>query len=317
MNWEYVLIDANWDKNIGYDKMVDIVQKAGKRNIGIILWYNSNGWWNDAPMTPKNRMHKEEVRRQEFALLKKMGVKGVKIDFFGGDKQATMKLYLDILKDAADFGMMVNFHGSTIPRGWQRTYPNLVSMEAVKGMEYTTFDQRNADLQPQHCCVLPFVRNVIGSMDFTPAVLDPNIRNSMLCTTPAFEIALPIIFESGIQHFGLVPDEIRLIPDFAKEYLQQVPTVWDETKLLDGYPGKYVVMARRNGNNWFIGGINGQNSKENLNINLSFLDKNNWNGMLITDGEYRNFVKKAVVLPNLLNVEMKPYGGFVIWLRKK
>jgi alpha-glucosidase len=316
MHWEYVLIDCNWDKNIGYEKMADIVRQASKKNIGIILWYNSNGQWNTAQMTPKNRMDEKAVRRQEFALLQKMGVKGVKIDFFGGDKQATMKLYLDILKDAADFGLMVDCHGSTIPRGWQRTYPNLVSMEAVKGMEYTTFDQRNADLQPLHCCILPFTRNVIGSMDFTPVVFNPAIRNSQLRTTPAFELALSVIFESGIQHFGLVPDEMKLMPDFVKEFLQKVPVAWDQTRFLDGFPGKNVVLARRNTDTWYIAGINGQNNEEKLNVDLSFLHKGKWNGILITDGPDRSFIKKSLGPVNSCVVELKPYGGFVIWLSK-
>jgi len=328
MHWEYVLIDCDWDKNTGYEKMADIVRRASEKNVGIILWYNSNGQWNTAPMTPKNRMDERTVRRQEFALLQKMGVKGVKIDFFGGDKQATMKLYLDILKDAADFGIMVNCHGATIPRGWQRTYPNLVSMEAVKGMEYTTFDQHNADLQPQHCCILPFTRNAIGSMDFTPVVFNPVIRNSQLRTLPAFELALSVIFESGIQHFGLVPDEMQLMsakgetspkggPDFVKEFLQKVPVVWDQTRLIDGYPGKYVVMARRNGNTWYIAGINGRNNEEKLNVDLSFLSKDKWSGSLITDGPDRSFVKKSFEPVNSCAVELKPYGGFVIWLNRQ
>ncbi len=319
MHWEYVLIDANWDKSIGYEKMADIVRKASQKNVGIILWYNSNGQWNNAPMTPKNRMDERTVRRQEFARLRKMGVKGVKIDFFGGDKQATMKLYLDILRDAADFAILVNCHGSTIPRGWQRTYPNLVSMEAVKGMEYITFDQRNADLAPQHCCILPFTRNVIGSMDFTPVVFNPAIRNSKLRTLPAFELALSVIFESGIQHFGLVPDEMQLMSDFVKEFLQKVPAAWDQTRFLEGYPGKYVVLARRNGNMWYIAGINGQGSRQKLNIDSSFIGDGEWNGILITDGADRSFIKKSLESIDSFDnlIELKPYGGFVIWLSRK
>jgi hypothetical protein len=254
-------------------------------------------------------MHEQGVRREEFAKLRDMGVKGVKIDFFGGDKQATMKLYIDILKDAADFGIMVNCHGATIPRGWQRTYPNLVSMEAVRGMEYCTFEQANTDKEPWHCCMLPFTRNAIGSMDYTPTVLDPKIRGVNLVTTPAFEIALPIVFESGVQHFGLVPDEMKLLTPEVKTYLQEVPTVWDETKLLDGYPAKYVIMARRSGNTWYIGGINGQNEKKALTIDLSFTGKSK--GYLITDGPDRTFTAISVDTGKL-DVEMLPNGGFVV-----
>jgi alpha-glucosidase len=294
--------------------MADFVKQANAKNIGVILWYNSNGPWNDAPMTPKNKMHEEKVRREEFAKLQKMGVKGVKIDFFGGDKQATMKLYLDIFKDAADFGIMVNCHGATIPRGWQRTYPNLVSMEAVMGMEYNTFDQRNTDQEPQHCCMLPFTRNVIGSMDYTPTVLDPKIRGVRLVTTPAFEIALPVIFESGIQHLGLVPDEIKLISDEVKTYLQNVPTVWDETKLIDGYPAKYVIIARRSGDTWYIAGINGQNEAKEFTVDLSVLGQIGKNRTLITDGPDRTFSTRTITSQKV-NVKVQPNGGFVIIAR--
>jgi hypothetical protein len=312
MKWEYLLIDASWDRFIGYEKMAEFVKQARAKKVDVILWYNSNGWWNAAPMTPKNRMHKEAVRREEFAKLRQMGVKGVKIDFYGGDKQATMKLYIDTFKDAADFGILVNCHGTTIPRGWQRTYPNLVSMESVRGMEYCTFEQANADKEPQHCCILPFTRNAIGSMDYTPTVLDPKIRGVHLVTTPVFEIALPVVFESGVQHLGLVPNEMKLLTEEVKTYLQDVPTVWDETKLLDGYPAKYVVMARRSGKTWYIAGINGRNEKKNITINLSFAGAAK--GTLITDGPDRTFVAKSIDTGKV-EVEMSPHGGFVIIVR--
>lgn len=313
MKWQYVLVDAGWDRFIGYEKMAGFVKQAAAKNIGVILWYNSNGPWNDAPLTPKDKMDKPEVRRQEFARLQKMGVKGVKVDFFGGDKQATMKLYLDLFKDAADYGIMVNCHGATIPRGWQRTWPNLVTMEAVKGMEYCTFDQRNADLQPQHCSVLPFTRNVIGSMDFTPIVLNPRIRGVKLITTPAFELALSVVFESGIQHFGLVPDEYELMPDFVVKYLQNVPTAWDETRLVDGYPAQYVVIARKTGDTWYIGGINGTGKPKDVTLDLSFLPKDT-TATLITDGENRTFLRTLLNKDALrkLTVNLPTNGGFVI-----
>ena len=313
MKWEYILIDANWDKFIGYEKMADFVKKAKSKNVGVILWYNSNGPWNDAPMSPKNKMHEKTIRRQEFAKLQEMGVKGVKVDFFGGDKQATMKLYLDIFKDAADYGILVNCHGATIPRGWQRTYPNLVTIESVKGMEYCTFKQRNADRQPQHCCILPFTRNVIGSMDFTPMVFNPRIRGVTLCTTPAFELALSVVFESGVQHFGLVPDEYGLMPDFVVNYLQNVPTAWDETRLIDGYPGNFVVIARKSHDRWYIAGTNGTDQKKELSLDLSFLPTET-KATLITDGPERSFSrtmleKDAARKPG---INLPPHGGFVI-----
>jgi len=313
MKWQYILIDATWDTLIGYEKIAEFIKKAAGKNVGVILWYNSNGPWNDAPMGPKNKMHEKTIRREEFAKLKEMGVKGVKVDFFGGDKQATMKLYLDIFKDAADYGILVNCHGATIPRGWQRTYPNLVTMEAVKGMEYCTFEQRNANLQPQHCCILPFTRNVIGSMDFTPIVFNPRIRGVTLRTTLAFELALSVIFESGVQHFGLVPDEYELMPDFVVDYLQNVPTAWDQTRLVDGYPGKFVVIARKTGDKWYIAGINGENEKKELSLDLSFLPAET-KATLITDGPDRTFSRKTLEKEAVLKpvIELLPNGGFVI-----
>jgi len=316
MNWEYILIDANWDKFIGYRKMADFVKRAEEKNVGVILWYNSNGPWNDAPMGPKNKMHERTVRRNEFARLKEMGVKGVKIDFFGGDKQATMKLYLDILKDAADYQILVNCHGATIPRGWQRTFPNLMTMEAVRGMEYCTFSQDNADRQAAHCCVLPFTRNVIGSMDFTPVVFDPNIRQVKLRTTLGFELALSVVFESGVQHFGLVPDEYKLMPDFVVEFLQKVPTAWDDTRFIDGYPGKYAVIARKSGDVWYIAGINGTKKDMDLSLDLSFISPDA-RATLITDGPARTFIQKGIERDSngKMGVKIPPQGGFVIVAR--
>jgi hypothetical protein len=311
MKWDYTLIDCTWDQNIGYEKMAAFVKKANEKGVDVILWYNSNGPWNTAPMTPKNRMHTTEVRREEFAKLKAMGVKGVKVDFFGGDKQATMKLYLDLFKDAADFGITVNCHGATIPRGWQRTWPNLVSMESVKGMEYCSFDQENTNRQPQHCTVLPFARNVIGSMDFTPTVFKPRLRGKTLRTTPAFELALSVLFESGIQHFGLAPDEYDGMPAYVVEFLQNVPAAWDDTRFIDGYPGEFAVLARRSGDKWYIAGINGTDQPRTIKLDLTKLAKSGIKGRLITDAENRTFRSEQVDVYDL-EVPMIKNGGFVL-----
>jgi len=313
MKWDYTLIDANWDQNIGYDKMAAFVKKANEKGVDVILWYNSNGQWNGAPMGPKNRMHTTEVRREEFARLKEMGVKGVKVDFFGGDKQATMKLYLDLFKDAADFGIMVNCHGATIPRGWQRTWPNLVSMESVRGMEYCSFDQNNTNRQPQHCTVLPFARNAIGSMDFTPTVFKPQLRGKTLRTTPAFELALSVVFESAIQHFGLAPDEYDGMPAYVVDFLQKVPAAWDDTRFVDGYPGEFAVIARRSGNRWYIAGINGTDQPKTIKLDLAKLVKGSANGQLITDGENRNF-KSSPITGSNPEITLAKNGGFVMVL---
>ncbi len=316
MGWEYILVDCDWDRNIGYEKIAEFVRKARQHNVDVILWYNSNGQWNTAPMTPKDRMYPRQVRRQELARLQRMGVRGVKVDFFGGDKQATMQFYLDLFEDAADYGILVNVHGATVQRGWQRTYPNLMTAEAVKGMEYVTFDQRNADQQAHHCTILPFTRNVIGSMDFTPMVFDPRIRGVRVRTTPAFELALSVVFESGIQHFGLVPDERALMPDFVVEFLRQVPAAWDETRFVDGYPGRSAILARRRGDTWYVAGINGQNDPQTFSVDLSVLGRGHWTGDQITDGPNRTFVQTLIraATDKPHRVEVPARGGFIIRL---
>ncbi|WP_410503419.1 glycoside hydrolase family 97 catalytic domain-containing protein [Hymenobacter sp. AT01-02] len=211
MGWGYCLVDALWDKQIGYDKTQELAQYARSKNVGLLVWYNSNGHWNEAPQTPTNVLFEAESRRKEFARIKQMGVAGVKIDFFGGDGQSFMNYYQDLLTDAAQAGLLVNFHGTTIPRGWNRTYPNLMTMEAVRGFEFLTFDQANTDQEPTHCAVLPFTRNAVGPMDFTPMAFS-EIRGKERRTSNAFELALSVLFQSGIQHYAEVPEGMAAQP---------------------------------------------------------------------------------------------------------
>ncbi len=244
MGWRYCLVDGLWDQQIGYEKLAELVDYARGKNVKILVWYNSAGDWNTTPQTPRNRMLTHESRIAEFDKLKEIGVAGLKVDFFGGDGQSTIAYYHDILTDAAPYGFAMNFHGATLPRGWQRTYPHLMTMEAIKGLEFVTFEQANADEEPTHAAMLPFTRNVFDPMDFTPVVLD-RIRNIERRTTSAFELALSVLFTSGIQHYAEIPEGMAKAPDYVREFLQQVPSVWDDTKFLEGYPGKYVVLARR------------------------------------------------------------------------
>jgi hypothetical protein len=270
LKFEYVLIDADWDRQIGREKIAELAQYAHSKGVGLLLWYNSNGTWNDAPYTPQDRMHTPEARAEEMAWLESTGVKGIKVDFFGGDNQDVMALYDAILRDAAQHKLMVNFHGATIPRGWDRMYPNLATCEAVRGMEFCTFDQANADRQAAHCTILPFARNVIGPMDFTPVMigeaLSPFPNAPKRRTTLAFELALPIVFHSPIQHFGLVPEDLERLPPFVIDYLRAVPTAWDETQFVAGEPGQFVVMARKKGARRYIGAING--TSESLGVSI-------------------------------------------------
>jgi len=313
MNWEYCLIDATWDTRIGYDKIKELDEYAKKKNVGLTLWYNSAGDWNTAFQTPKHRMLTHQSRAEEFKRIKAMGIKGIKVDFFGGDGQSVMKYYQDMLEDAAEYELMVNCHGATLPRGWQRTYPNLVTVEAIKGFEYVTFGQLDADNEPNHSCMLPFTRNVFDPMDFTPVCFSevPNIKR---ITSNAFELALSVLFYSGIQHFAETPTGMAKVPDYVKNFLREIPNSWDDTKFIDGFPGKFVVIARKFEGTWYVAGINGENMDKNLNIKLNFL-KTTKSATLITDGkDNRSFnTEKIIYTPNdPLEINIKGNGGFVL-----
>jgi hypothetical protein len=255
MHWEYCLIDVDWDTRIGYDSVQLLVSAARQKNVGVWLWYNSAGSWNTTPYHPRNQLLTHDAREQEFSRLQKMGVAGVKIDFFGGDGQSMIQYYQEILQDAAAHHLMVNFHGATLPRGWQRTYPNLVTAEAIKGFEYITFAQENANEEPAHCATLPFTRNAFDPMDFTPMCLY-KIPGIQRVTTAAFELALPVIFLSGVQHLAETPEGMAHMPPFIKTFLSTLPAAWDDVRFIDGYPGRYVVLARKAGRKWYIAGIN-------------------------------------------------------------
>jgi len=315
MKWQYCLIDADWDRKIGYEKVKELADYAASKNVGMLLWYNSAGDWNTVKYTPKNKLLTHDSRNEEFTRLKAMGIKGIKIDFFGGDGQSVIQYYIDILNDAAQQGLMVNFHGATLPRGWQRTYPNLVTTEAIKGFEMITFNQSDADVESNHCAMLPFTRNAFDPMDFTPMNLykiqTPVIRK----TSSAFELALSVIFLSGIQHFAESPEGMSHVPDYVKSFLQELPVRWDDVKFIDGYPGKLVVIARRSGNKWYIAGINGENSTKKVKVNLDTFNKKN--ATFISDGvEPLTFSQEAKQLIGNVprEIEMKPNGGFVIVL---
>ena len=308
MNWPYCLIDADWDTKIGYEKAKELADYAATKNVKLILWYNSSGSWNTTPYHPKGKMLTHEDRVKEFSKLNEIGVAGIKVDFFGGDGQSMIAYYHAILKDAAKHKIMVNFHGATLPRGWQRTYPNLLTTEAIMGEEFITFTQENANAQPSHCAMLPFTRNVFDPMDFTPMVLDsiPNITRK---TTPAFELALPVLFLSGIQHMAEIPEGMAKQPQFVIDYLKDIPTNWDESKFIEGYPGKHSIIARKKGNTWFVVGINGENKPKEFTIDLSFIT--NEEGFIINE-DNNGFLKKSVKPNSALVINMKAYGGFVM-----
>lgn len=314
MNWQYCLIDAVWDKTIGYDSIQLLADYAKQKKVGILLWYNSAGSWNTVKMTPKDKLLTHESRVQEFSRLQQMGIKGIKVDFFAGDGQSMINYYQDILEDAATYHLLVNFHGATLPRGLQRTYPNLMTTEAVQGYEMITFNQNDANLYPQHAIMVAMVRNAFDPMDFTPMCLFkiPRIKKT---TTSAFELATSIVFLSGIQHFAETPEGMVHVPLYVKEYLKQIPNYWEDVQLIEAIPGKLYVIARRAGKKWYIAGLNGEDIEKKLSLNLSFL-KGKKASVIATENGAKNevsFSSKSIVIPTngIFEITIKGNDGFV------
>ena len=308
MGWDYTLVDADWDRKIGYDKLAELARYAESKNIGLLAWYNSSGSWNKTPYTPKDKLLTHEQRVAEFKRLAGMGVKGVKIDFFGGDGKSMIQYYVDILNDAAAAGLLVNFLGATLPRGWQRTYPNLMTMEAVRGLEFTTFEQADEDAVPAHAATLPFTRNLFDPMDFTPMVFGdiPKIRR---VTRNGFELAESVLFLSGIQHFAETPEGMAGAPSYVKTFLRDLPRSWDEVKFVAGYPGRQAVIARKSGDAWYVAGINADSQDATLDLDLSFLAGRE--GTLITDGGAEREFAQAAIRGGRQQLTIKARGGFV------
>lgn len=278
MGYETVLVDALWDKQIGYDKIPELARYGKQKGVDLYLWYNSNGSWNDAPQGPRNRMNNSYVRRKEMAWMQKLGIRGIKVDFFGSDKQDMMRLYDEILSDANDFGLLVIFHGCTIPRGWERMYPNYAASEAVLASENLSFSQDMCNAEARNACIHPFMRNTIGSMDFGGSALNKhysadNKSGSKRMTSDVFALATAILFQSPVQHFALAPNNLDDAPAWAIDFMKAVPTTWDDIKFIDGYPGRYVIMARRHGDKWFVVGINAQKEPLKTTLTLPMFSK--------------------------------------------
>ena len=312
MRWDYTLVDADWDQKIGYEKMGQLAAYGASKGIGLLAWYNSSGAWNQTPFTPKSRLLTHEQRVAEFKRLRELGIKGIKVDFFGGDGQSMIAYYIGILDDAAAAGLLVNIHGATLPRGWARTYPNLMTAEAVRGLEFTTFGQDDEDAVPRHAAMLPFTRNLFDPMDFTPMVFGdiPKIRRA---TRNGFELAESVLFLSGIQHFAETPEGMATVPAYVKDFLRTLPRSWDAVKYVDGYPGRHAVIARRSGEAWYLAGFNAEDREITLDLDLGFLAGRA--GQMITDGAgERAFVQRPIG-GGRQRVTIAPHGGFVAVLK--
>lgn len=317
MGYRSVLIDAQWDKMIGYDRMGELARYGSERGVGIFLWYNSNGLWNDAPQSPQHKMSTSAARRKEMQWMKDNGILGIKVDFFGGDKQPMMQLYEDILTDANDFGLQVIFHGCTLPRGWERMYPNYVSSEAVRASENLRFGQGECNDEAKNASALPFIRNAVGSMDFGGSTLNKyysasNARGTHRVTSDVFALATAVLFQSSVQHFAMAPNNLTDAPGWAIEFMKDVPTTWDETRFIEGYPGKYVILARRSGNQWYVAGINATDKPIATTLNLNFTDGGNA-VVFADDSELKGGVSTVKMgKKSTLAVTIPTNGGLVV-----
>ncbi|PKQ45149.1 glycoside hydrolase family 97 protein [Confluentibacter flavum] len=316
MGWSYTLLDWEWDQMENGGNLEDALKYIHSIGVKPLMWYNS-GMFKWITSTPVDRMKTHENRIEEFAKLNKLGVYGIKVDFFLSEKQDMIKYYLDILDDAAKFKIMVYFHGCLVPRGWQRTYPHLMTYEAARGAEWYNNGPELTITAPEHNNVLPFARNIVGSMDYTPVTF----TNSQYAhiTSYGHELALSVVFESAMQHMADRPEGYQNLPDAPKTFLKHVPSTWDETKLLDGYPGKFTVMARRKGLDWYIGGINSDGRREKVqNLKFDFLSEGqSYKLTLIADGEYDTlFSTKYMVVDksSSIDVTMLRRGGFAAYI---
>ncbi|MDQ0640519.1 hypothetical protein QF042_004084 [Pedobacter sp. W3I1] len=309
MHWPYVLIDWEWDVMSNGGKLEDALSYAKSKGIKTLLWYNSGTDWLEP--TPVDRLLTKEKREKEFSWLKSIGVSGIKVDFFAGDQQDMMKYYIAILEDAAKYRLLVNFHGATVPRGWARTYPNLMTTEAVYGAEWYNNNSILTDKAAAHNTTLPFTRNIIGSMDYTPVTFSDSQHEHK--TSFAHELALAVVFESGLQHFADRPSAFYHLAEGPQHFLKGFPTTWDETKLIEGYPGEMVVMARRKGKLWYVAGLNGKDTPQTLHLSFKFLGNSAYTFDLFKDGADVKSIKsetKSVKRSDIQQIQCLPRGGF-------
>lgn len=316
MGFRSVLVDALWDVQIGYEKMAELARYGREKGVGLFLWYNSNGVWNDAPQSPKGKMDRSGARRKEMQWMKDNGILGIKVDFFGGDKQQTMQLYEDILTDANDFGLQVIFHGCTLPRGWERMYPNYVASEAVLASENLHFGQGACDAEARNAATHPFIRNAVGSMDFGGSALNKrynadNNSGTRRITSDVFALATAVLFQSSVQHFALAPNNLTDAPAWAIEFLKQVPTTWDETRFIDGYPGRFAILARRCGDKWYVVGVNAGETTVNTTLSLPMFTKGT-SLTVYSDDQQLTGKKETISYKKGVKVSIPTNGGFVV-----
>ena len=318
MGYDHALVDNWWDTRIGREGMERLAKYAQGKGVNIAVWYSSSGWWNDIVQGPTGLMSRPITRKKELKWLHDMGVKAIKVDFFGGDKQETMRLYEDILSDAADYGISVIFHGCTLPRGWERLYPNYVGSEAVLASENLIFSQDYCDAEAFNATLHPFIRNTVGCMEYGGTVLNrrmskENKGGNTRRTTDAFQIATSVLYQNPVQNFALTPESYAEAPADAIDFMKTVPTTWDETVYIDGTPGKYAVIARRHADKWYIAGVSNLDKRVELTLNLPMLSKGQTVDLYSEpDGNPLKQTKMTVKNPDKIKVKLSPNNGFII-----
>ena len=324
MGYEYCLVDNWWDQNIGRDRIEELSRYAQSKGVSLMLWYNSNGYENDAPQTPRDCMNTGYARDREMAWMQKIGVKGIKVDFFGGDKQETMKLYDDILYDANRYGLQVIFHGCTMPRGWERMYPNYVASEAVLASENVFFGEGAAIREPFDLTMHPFCRNAVGTMDWGGVIMNKYLSKDNKSrhprhTTDGFEIASAFTNQTAIQCIAMQPNNLDELPQEELDFLKTIPTTWDETRFIDGYPGRYVVLARRQGSQWYVAGLNANKEPLSLTLNLDMFAPGTTLSQFNDVADKKGNITGVKTLPlktdkkQQAKVTIQPNGGIVIF----
>ena len=318
MGYEYVLVDNWWDKYIGRERMEQLIKYARSKGVEVFLWYSSSGYWNDIEQGPVNKMDNSIARKQEMRWMQSMGVKGIKVDFFGGDKQETMRLYEEILSDADDHGLMVIFHGCTLPRGWERMYPNYAGSEAVLASENLIFSQHACDNEAFNATLHPFIRNAVGCMEFGGVFLNKRLNRgndggTTRRTTDIFQLATAVLFQNPIQNFALAPNNLADAPDVCIDFMKQMPTIWDETRFIDGYPGRYVVLARRHGDVWYVAAVNATAEPLKLKLSLPMLPAGDAVSVYLDDKKLQPQQKEQKIKTDgTLQLTVQPMGGAVI-----
>lgn len=317
--YEYVLVDNYWDKQIGRDSIEMLARYAKYKHIRLMLWYNSNGAENDAPQSPRGIMNNSIARKREMKWLKKIGVAGIKVDFFGGDKQETMRLYEDILSDANDYGLAVIFHGCTLPRGWERMYPNYISSEAALASENIMFDEHHAKTEGFELSMHPFARNAVASFDWGGVIMNDHMSKDNQSrhrryTSRLFELATTITNQTSINCVAVTPNVVDNLNFLEKDFLHRIPVEWSDTKFIDGYPTRYAVIARKDVNTgrWYVGGINGTNKPMSKTLTLPMLAGEKI-ALYYEDGARHTHLRRVRIPANgKLRVSLPAMGGMII-----